>query len=185
MHLSWITYLPRGRRPKAEMPKRVPYLQEARAPSTSQREDPPGLQRCGRSPAPAARTGPGCRCPGAASRPPPWQQGPKKPRLSAGPPAAPADTEQNRVSTAGAGGGRPILPGPRGGAPADKGVACGCGVRVCTAGPGRSTASASRLPQTSKCWTQRGAFRPYRKKYPKSELNAGTWPSAGLRWNRS
>lgn len=120
MHLSWITYLPRGRRPKC-----VHYLQEAQALSTSQREDPPGLQWCGRSPVPAARTGPGCRCPGAASRPPPWQQGPMKPRLSAGPPAAPADTEQNRVSTESAGGVCPVLPGPRGGAPADKGAPCG------------------------------------------------------------
>lgn len=180
-HAPLVEHLPSSRE-KAQvcsLPAGGPAL------STSQREDPPGLQRCGRSPAPAARTGPGCRCLGAASRPPPWQQGPKKPRLSAGPPAAPADTEQNHVSIDSAEGVCPVLPGPRGGAPADKGVACGCAVWTCTAGPGCSTATASHLPQTSKCWMLRGAFRPYRKKYPKSELNAGMWPRASLRWNRS
>lgn len=45
---------------------------------------PSELQWCGLSPVPAGRTGPGCHCPGEETRPRLQQQGPKRPRLSAG-----------------------------------------------------------------------------------------------------
>lgn len=78
-----------------------PHLQEPRpcpCPGRPRRgEDPPEPRPCGRSLAPAGRTVPGCHRPAAASHPLPWPRGPKKPQLSAGPPATPGGTKNSTV----------------------------------------------------------------------------------------
>lgn len=50
---------------------------------------PPGLQLCGRSRVPAAHTAPGCHCPVEGTHPLQWLWHLKRPRQSAGHPAAP------------------------------------------------------------------------------------------------
>ena len=97
--LSVTMDLARGGTSEGETPRLCSELQKPRDLSRQgvcfhEGWDPPELQRCGQSPEPAGRTGPGCRCPGEVSRPPPRQRGQKRPRLSAGPPAAPGETKQ-------------------------------------------------------------------------------------------